>query len=119
MTETGSAGVSIETLKRIKEAEETADRRLAQVRADGAALLAKARADAAAMIHQAKVAGESSRTGAVAGAKTAAEAEATKLLAEGRKAAELIGQKAGTAIAAKKEQVLNVVLGGFRPGDEA
>ena len=119
MTGPGAEGsVSIETLKRIKEAEVAADAGLAQLRSEGEALLKRLRNEAAEAILQVRSAGEVARQGAVANAKGAADAEAAKLLAEGRKAAQLIEMKATQTVNAKRAKVLSVVLGGFRD-DEA
>ena len=110
--------VSIETLKRVKEAEEAAEGQLAAARAEATATLARLRSEAAEAVQTARAEAEAARAAAVAEARAQAEAEAAALLAEGRKAAERIEMKASQAVAARREKVLAIVLGGVQPGRE-
>lgn len=113
----GPARAPIETLKRVKEAEEAADSVLDRARAEGAQLLQRTRDDASRAIAEARAAGEGARETALARARTEADAEAASVLAEGRKAAQKIEMDAAQVVAARRDQVLAVVLGALRPSD--
>ena len=117
MAHPAGGGASIDTLKRIKAAEETAEAKLSALRSEGADRLARLRREATEAIAQVKQAAEASHAATLASAKGAADAEAAQLLAEGRKAAQLLEMKATQTVAAKRDKVLGVVLHGFQPSD--
>ncbi len=109
-----NGGANVESLKRVRQIELEAAAKLAQLKASGDAALKQLGDEAAAAVHQARTEAEAWRTGFLAKARAAAEAEAAGLLAEGGKAAREIEERTTQSVAAKRDAVLKTVLGAFR-----
>jgi len=110
------AAQNVEPLKRVRQTEAEAEARLAQAKAQVDAAIQRLLAEAEETVRVARAEGEKARVAALADARCRAAAEAAGILAEGRKAAEQIELKATQSVAAKREAVLGIVLGGFRGG---
>jgi len=111
-----AAPQNVESLKKVRQAEQQVEARLIQVKADVDAAIQRLIAEADAAVRSARTEGEKAREAALGDARNRADAEAAGILAEGRKAAQLIELKATQTVAAKREAVLGIVLGEFRSG---
>jgi vacuolar-type H+-ATPase subunit H len=109
-----SSGGSIESLRLLKEVETDAEARVQKVRADAESGLKRLKDEAEAAVHAARADANAHRESALAEARKLAEAEASKILNEGRQAAQRLEVKSTQAVSAKRDGVLGIVLGEFR-----
>lgn len=109
-----NASAGLETLKRLKEAEVDWETRLRAVVAEGAKALADAKSEAEAAVHAARVETDRAREAALSIARTGAEAEAAKILADGERAAKSILSSGSKDLGSLRDKVLDVVVGEFR-----
>lgn len=104
----------LDTLRQVKEAEEQFQARLAKLRADGQERLRRLREDAEAAVVAARADSQRAREELLARTRAHADEEAATLLAEGRRAAQAVEVGASQPVAARRDPVLDVVLGEFR-----
>jgi vacuolar-type H+-ATPase subunit H len=107
---------NVEALKQVREVERQSEARVAKLRADVDAAILRLGEEAEAAVRTARTDGEAAREAALADARTKADVEAAGIVAEGRKLAQLIELKATQTVAAKRDQVLGIVLGEFKGG---
>jgi len=108
-----SAPDSIEALKRLKAAENEWEARLTSAQRDTDATLERLRTEAAAAVKEAQMAADQERVARVVASRTATEAEAQGIVADGEKAAEQALHGEGRRPADKKDAILAIVLGAF------
>jgi vacuolar-type H+-ATPase subunit H len=109
-----NGGSNVEALKRVKAVEREAETRVGLLRTEGGAALKRLADEADAAVQKARQEAAALREAALAESRARAESDASRLLEEGRLAAQAIAAKAGQGVAAKRAQVLKIVLGPFR-----
>lgn len=113
----GAAGpadtATIDALKRIKATETEWEEKVTSVRSDTEAALKRLKEETDALLAQARTEAETERTRTIEAARAGANAEAAKIVAEGERTARAATEGAGKGVAARKSEVLAVVLGGF------
>jgi vacuolar-type H+-ATPase subunit H len=110
----GEGAGSIESLKAVRTVEVETAARLTKLKADGAAVIQRLAEEAEAAVLAARAAAVQAREATLTAARAKADAEATQLLADGRKEAQAIEVRAAQSVAAKRDAVLSIVLGPFR-----
>lgn len=103
-----------EALKRLKEVEADWDHRLTETKAQLVARLTKAREAAEHAVHQARTDADKQRESRLSQVRISAEAEADRLIAEGKKAAAAVSTG---SIKGAKDKIIEAVLGEFAHGD--
>ncbi|HEV2519875.1 MAG TPA: hypothetical protein VGX00_04550 [Thermoplasmata archaeon] len=106
---TGSA----ETLRKVKEVEADFDRRLAEIRAEGAATVARLGAETDELLRAARTAAEAKREAALSDARAQARREADAILAEARDAADQIDRSPSRLARVPTETIVRVALEGL------
>jgi vacuolar-type H+-ATPase subunit H len=120
MTETGggaTASASIEVLRKLKEIETELDARLVAARAQSAQQLAKAREAADLAVGVARAEADRWREVTLVAARSQAQIDSDKILADGRREAATLEQSDVTASKSTTQKVLDAVLSGFRASD--
>ncbi len=105
---------TIDALKRIKLTETEWQEKLAGARREAEASLQRLREATEVALATARAEAETDRTKAVDRARNEAEIEARAIVADGERAAQAASQGAGRRVADRSEEILAVVLGGFR-----
>jgi vacuolar-type H+-ATPase subunit H len=113
-THAPAAVQNVESLRMVRAAEMQAESRVAQATADVTAAIQHLTDEAEGAVRQARTESDAARESAVTEARTRGDAEAAAIVAEGRKAAQQIEVKASQTVAAKRDAVLDIVLGEFR-----
>ena len=112
---TGSAdSATIDALKRIKLAETEWEEKVAAARRDADAALKRLKEETDTLLSTARTEADTARSHAIDKARTEADAEANTIVREGERAAQKATDGAGKDLAARKSEVLAVVLGGFQ-----
>ncbi len=105
---------TIDALKRIKLAETEWEEKVAAARRDAEASGKRLKEETETLLAQARTEAEAERSRTIERARTAADAEAAQIVAEGERAAKAATEGAGKGVAARKNDVLAVLLGGFQ-----
>jgi vacuolar-type H+-ATPase subunit H len=120
MNETGggaTASASIEVLRKLKEIETELDARLVAARAQSAQQIAKAREAADLAVAAARAEADRWREVTLVAARSQAQIDSDKILADGRREAATLEQSDVTASKSTTQKVLDAVLSGFRASD--
>jgi vacuolar-type H+-ATPase subunit H len=104
---------TVDALRRVKAAEGEWSQKVAEAKAHRDAAIARAREESEAAIRSAQAELERERAAALSLARTTADAEAARILADGDRAAEAVPAADPGASPARKAKVLGVVLGEF------
>ncbi|MGA8275436.1 MAG: hypothetical protein WB852_03965 [Thermoplasmata archaeon] len=107
-TETAAGSGSLEAVKLVKATETEWEAKIAAARKAAEASLAQLRDDAAAAVASARIEAESARVRSVETARSTADADAAKIVAEGQAAARR--DKAGRSPSDRRDEVLAAVL---------
>ncbi|MGI0131497.1 MAG: hypothetical protein ACREDK_00125 [Thermoplasmata archaeon] len=111
---TGGSG-SIDALRHLKELETEAEARLRAAVEQGERELSQLRSEIEASVHAARVEADRTREALLQAERARIEAEAERIVAAGRTAAEAIEHGAAKDLRAISEEILNRVVGQFRP----
>jgi len=104
---------TVEALKRVKATETEWETKTAEARAHRDQALQRLRDETEATVHAAQVETERERSEAIQAARTEADAEAAKILADGDQVAADAGSEQPTALKEKRAELLAAVLGEF------
>ena len=107
---------ALTSLRAVQETESEVEGQLARAKSDGEAKIQRLKEELEAALQTARAAALAAREATLAETRSRAEAEAAVLLAEGRKAAQLLELKAAQSVAGKREKVLGILLAEFRNG---
>ena len=105
---------TLDALKRIKLAETEWEGKVASARREAEAATKHLKEETESLLTTARTEAEAERTRRVETARNEADREAAGIVAEGEKAARAAAEGAGKSVSARKDEVLMVVLGGFR-----
>jgi vacuolar-type H+-ATPase subunit H len=105
---------NVEALRKLKEVETTWETKLAQNRSEVAARVAMARDAAEKAIQAARAEMDRLREARLTEARAAAQVEADKIIAEGRRTADAMAAAGSKGLAALQPKILAAVLGEFR-----
>lgn len=116
MTDTAPSGPSgpVEILKKVKAAEEEAESAVARARKESEDAVGRARAESDAAIASAFAEGERAREAAIDRARTDAERGAAEVEAKATDEVEAMAKGSDRLTAARREALLDAVLGAFR-----
>lgn len=112
----GADGEALASLRAVQETESEVEEQIARAKSEGVAKLQRLKEELEAAIEAARAAALAAREATLTETRSRAEAEAAGLLAEGRKAAQLLELKAAQSVAGKREKVLGILLSEFRNG---
>ena len=105
---------TLDALKRIKLAETEWEGKIAAARRDAETATKRIKEESEAVLASARAQAEAERVQTLDKARTDADREASRIVAEGEQAARAATEGAGKNVTARRDEILAVVLGGFR-----
>ena len=105
---------TLDALKRIKLAETEWEEKIATARRESETALRQLKEETDAQLTAARAQAEAERTRTLETARAGADAEAAQIVTEGEHAARQATEGTGKGVAARKNEVLAVVLSGFQ-----
>jgi vacuolar-type H+-ATPase subunit H len=105
---------TLETLKRLKQAEVESDSRLRTVVAEGEKLLADLKTNVEAAVHGTRLAVDRHRETTLQETRRQADSEAAQILADGEGSAKAVAPLAAKDLDRLREKLLDTVVGEFR-----
>jgi vacuolar-type H+-ATPase subunit H len=109
------AETSIDALRQLKQVETETAAKLAQAKADAQEQIQRARDSAESMLAEVRRAVERERESILQSARSDAQADATRIVAEGEQRAASVADGATQGAGRLKAKLLDAVLGEFRP----